>query len=146
MAYVPIYATPDQLKPVAIEDPRPTEKAGKIYVYQQYILQNEQYEGIHIIDNSDPAEPVKKAFLVVPFNTEMAIRNNYLYANSVNDLVVINMSDLMHPQVVSTTKDVLPMINQTFPPQSGFFVCPDPSKGIVVDWAMEMVDNPTCRR
>lgn len=146
MAFVPVYASPEELNAIAIEEARPTVKAGKIYVYQHYVFQNEQYKGIHIIDNSDPVNPVKTAFLSVPFNTEMAIRNNYLYANSVNDLVVIDITDLNKPQVVSTTKDAFPVISQTYPPESGYFVCPDPNKGVVVDWVLENVDKPTCRR
>ena len=39
----------------------PTKKAGKIYAYRNYVFQNELIEGIHIIDNADPAQPLKGA-------------------------------------------------------------------------------------
>lgn len=146
LAYVPVYAQPDQLEPIKIGEPRPTENAGKIYVYQQYILQNEQFKGIHIIDNANPAQPVKIAFLSIPFNTEMAIKSNRLFANSINDLVVINLTDPTHPQEVSRIKSAFPLISQSYPPDNGLFVCPDPAKGIVVDWIQKRVERADCRR
>ena len=146
IAYVPVYAETEQTEPIRIHDARPTENAGKIYVYQQYILQNEQLKGIHIIDNSDPAHPVKKAFLSIPFNTEMAIKANHLYANSINDLIVLDMTDPMHPQVVNTIKNAFPLISQTYPPENGLFVCPDPLKGVVVAWVQKRVEKADCRR
>jgi hypothetical protein len=89
---------------------------------------------------------VKRAFLSIPFNTDMAIRNNYLYANCVNDLVVIDLTEPLDPRVVSRTTDAFPMISQEYPPNSGYFVCPDPSKGVVIDWKLETVKTPACRR
>lgn len=145
-AYIPVYAQPDQLQPVSIGEPRPTENAGKIYVYQHYILQNEQYKGIHIIDNANPAHPVKIAFLSIPFNTEMAIKSNRLFANSINDLVVIDLSNPLRPQEVSRIENAFPLISQTYPPNTGLFVCPDPAKGVVVDWEYSRVEKADCRR
>ena len=145
-AYVPVYADTNHRGPMAIEATRPVTNAGKIYVYGNYIFQNEINQGVHIIDNSDPAQPVKKAFLTIPFNTEMAIRSGHLYANSISDLLVIDMTDPLHPVVVSTIKHAFPLVAQTHPPEAGYFVCPDPSKGVVVDWKFETVDKATCRR
>ena len=145
-AYVPVYADTNHRGPIAIEATRPVTNTGKIYVYGNYIFQNEINQGVHIIDNSDPTHPVKKAFLAIPFNTEMAIRSGHLYANSISDLLVINMTDPLHPEVVSTIKHAFPLVAQTHPPETGYFVCPDPSKGVVVDWKLETVDKATCRR
>ena len=145
-AYVPVYADTIHPVPVAITVSRPITNSGKIYVYGNYIFQNELNEGIHIIDNSDPPHPVKKAFLTIPFNTEMAIRSNYLYANSISDLLVIKMTDPLQPSVVKTIKNAFPLISQTYPPDAGYFVCPDPAKGVVVGWHLEFVDQATCRR
>lgn len=145
-AFVPIYADTHNLRPIALEATRPVSNAGKIYVYGKYIFQNEQHEGIHIIDNSDPSNPVKKAFLYIPFNTEMAIRANYIYANSISDILVINLANPLEPQVVNRIKNAFPLISQDYPPEGGIFQCPDPTKGIVVDWKRASVANANCRR
>ena len=61
-AFVPVYAKPDMPTTLASEDATtPTKKAGKIYAYRNYVFQNELNEGIHIIDNADPAQPLKVA-------------------------------------------------------------------------------------
>ena len=109
-AFVPVYADMNNLAPVAMGEPRSTTNPGKIYVYRNYIFQNEQNEGIHIIDNSNPSQPVKKAFLSIPYNTEMAMRSNHIYANSVTDLIVIDMNDPMQPTVVKTLKQAFPLL------------------------------------
>lgn len=145
-ASVPIYADTNHLAPVAMEASRPVSNSGKIYVYGNYIFQNELNEGIHIIDNSDRTHPVKKAFLAIPFNTEMAIKGNHLYANSISDLLVISLVDPLHPSVVNKIKHAFPLIPQTYPPDVGYFVCPDPSKGVVVGWKTEQVEKANCRR
>lgn len=145
-AYVPVYAQTDNLPAVAVEGIRATSKAGKIYAYGSYIFQNERNEGIHILDNSNPAQPKKTAFIRIPFNTEMAVRGNYIYANRLNDMLVINIQDPLHPAVVKTMADVFPLINQEHPGISGYYVCPDPAKGIVIDWELKTVDNARCRR
>lgn len=146
MAYVPVYATAAQIKSFGIEDAKPTKRPGKIYVYQQYIFQNELNEGIHVVDNTDPQHPVKKAFLTLSFNTDIAIRGNYIYANSLDDLVVIDISDPLHPQLVNRSVGAFPLVSQSHPPEQGYFVCPDPLKGKVVDWKLETVNSPACRR
>lgn len=146
MAFVPVYADTSNLHPIAMEASRPTSNAGKIYTYGKYIFQNEQNEGIHIIDNSDPAHPQKKAFLSIPYNTDMAIRSGYLYANSVNDMVVIDLSNPLQPQVKNRIEAAFPLIEQNYPPEQGMFVCPDPSKGIVAGWKLEERADAKCRR
>jgi hypothetical protein len=145
-ASVPIYADTNNMAPVAIEASRPVSNSGKIYVYGNYIFQNEQNEGIHIIDNSDRTHPVKRAFLTIPFNTEMAIKGNFLYANSISDLLVITLADPLHPSVVNKIKHAFPFIPQTYPADAGYFVCPDPSKGVVIGWKREQVKHAYCRR
>lgn len=145
-ASVPIYADTTHPVQVVMEGFRPVSNPGKIYVYGNYIFQNELNEGIHIIDNSDRQHPVKKAFLAIPFNTEMAIKGNHLYANSVSDLLVISLADPLHPSLVNKIKHAFPFIPQTYPPDGGYFVCPDPSKGVVVGWKRERVEKANCRR
>lgn len=68
-------------------------ESGKIYAYENYVLVNDIEKGIHIIDNTNPNAPVKIAFLHIPGNVDMAIKNNILYADSWIDLYVFDFSD-----------------------------------------------------
>lgn len=147
-AYVPVYVRPDTIRNVSIKttDPTPTVKAGKIYAYGNYIFQNEINKGIHVILNASGQDAKKIGFISIPYNTEMAIRGKYIYANSINNLVVIDMSDPLDPLLVKTIKDAFPLINQKYPPSKGYFVCADPNKGIVVDWELKSVKTAPCRR
>ncbi len=145
--WVPIYAIPNNLTDIGIRDKQPTENAGKIYVYNQYVLQNEQYKGFHVIDNTNPNDPQKIAFLKVPFSTEIAIKNNHLYTNNGYDLVVINISNIMQPIIVKRIANTFPLINQDHPPVSNtYFECVDKNKGVVVGWEQKANIKASCRR
>jgi hypothetical protein len=145
-AYVPVYANPSTLTQVAMESAHPTLNAGKIYAYGNYIFQNELNQGIHIIDRSR-AQPGKVAFLKVPYSTEIAVKGNYLYTNSVSDMLVIDISDPQNPVVVKRIKNAIPEVSQEYPPFSNvYFECVDPSKGVVVNWELKTVKKAMCRR
>lgn len=76
------------------ESARDMKNPGKIYVYEQYLFVNEMYDGIHILDNSDPSKPVKLAYLRIPGNTDIEVRNDFMYVNSGPDLLVLDMSNI----------------------------------------------------
>ena len=145
-AWVPVYMQPAEMDAIAISNARTTEKSGKIYAWGNYIFQNDQNKGIHIIDNTDQANPKKIAFLSIPYNSEFAVRGSYIYANNVNDLVVIDISDVLHPVVAKRIDNAFPYVNQKYPQQNGRFVCPDPSKGTVVGWELQDIKSANCRR
>jgi hypothetical protein len=146
--YVPVYAQLSGLEAISLQPPGSTVKAGKIYAYGSYIFQNDINAGIHIIDNSTAGNPRKIAFLKIPYSTELAVKGSYLYTNSVNDLVVLDIHDPQHPVEVKRIKGAFPLINQEYPPYTNvYFVCADPQKGIVVDWQLQQMTNlPSCRR
>lgn len=145
--YAPIYATVSPASTIAIEPAKPTSRAGKIYAYGSYAFQVEQYKGIHVIAHARSKEARKIAFLNVPLCTEIAIKENHLYTNNVNDLVVFNVKNPAQPQLVNRVKDAFPHISQDFPPVSNtFFECVNPSKGVVVGWEQKILHQPKCRR
>ncbi len=147
MAYVPIYATLQNASTISVEPVKPTVKAGKIYAYNQYLFQVEQFEGIHIIDNSNPQQAQKIAFIKIPMCSELAIKSGFLYTNNLNDLVVFNLNNIASPQLVNRVENAFPAITQEYPPFSNvYFECVDPSKGVVVGWKQQPVENPKCRR
>lgn len=75
------------------EDARTLQMPGKIYTKDGYLFINELKEGIHIIDNRNPQNPRALAFLRIPGNGDMAVRNNILYADSYMDLVAFDISN-----------------------------------------------------
>jgi hypothetical protein len=145
--FSPIYLQPGQVEEIKSLVVQPTVNDGKIYAYQNYIFQNEQYKGFHIIDNSNPANATKIGFLNIPLSTEISIKGNYLYTNNVSDLVVIDISNIANPVLVKRVKNAFPIIDQNYPPVSGsYFDCVDKSKGIVVGWESKTLQSPKCRR
>jgi len=79
------------------------QKAGKIYIKDKFIYLNEVDKGIHIIDNSDPSRPSQVAFLSIPGNRDIAVKDNILYADMYNDLLAI---DISNPKKVSITNRI----------------------------------------
>ncbi|MCB9224566.1 MAG: hypothetical protein H6582_10345 [Crocinitomicaceae bacterium] len=115
---------------------QPLTMAGNIYVHNNYLLVNDMDKGIHIVDNSDPASPWVSGFMKIPGNTQMSVQGNLLYANSFIDLLVIDLSNINEPQLVTRMKDVfsycLPVINDKYPVAD---IHKD--QGVVVSWNIE---------
>lgn len=148
MGMAPIYGI-GQADSIVMEAPRPIESLGKMYYKDQIIFAAEQGQGIHIIDNSNPSQPDKTAFLRISGNTDIAIKGNILYANNKVDLVAVDISQLDSIRIISRVKNVFPSLDGTglFPPNYfGYFECADPSKGIVVGWQEKMLNSPQCWR
>jgi len=103
----PIYKTVDEIrKDIQILPARNLENPGNLYYYNEYILVNEQREGVHIIDNKVPENPVNVAFIQIPGNVDMAVKNNILYADNYIDLLAIDISDPTNPVLQARTEDV----------------------------------------
>ena len=86
--------------------PQPVEKSGKIYAYQDLIFVNDRFKGVHVIDNSDPSNPQKIAFIEIAGNVDISVKNNYLYADSLTDLVVLDISDINNIRIVTRMENV----------------------------------------
>ncbi|QIP11438.1 hypothetical protein G8759_01685 [Spirosoma aureum] len=105
--FTPVTLTLRQVREgVRVEDARTLQNPGKIYTKDGYLFINEIKEGIHLIDNRNPASPEPVAFLRIPGNGDMAVRNNILYADSYMDLVAFDISDPTHPQEVSRVESI----------------------------------------
>lgn len=92
---------------VDIIAPRPIDESGKIYTYQDYIFINDKYEGVHVIDNSNPQQPQKISFIKIPGNVDVSVKDNFLFADSLMDLVVLDISDINNIQQVNRLENVL---------------------------------------
>ena len=108
--YSPVTFTANQLRQgVQIEPPQPLVNPGKIYTKDQYLFINELKQGIHIIDNRNPSSPTPVAFLRIPGNGDIAIRNNILYADSYMDLVAFDISNPAAIQAINRVRTYSPM-------------------------------------
>ncbi|UII74724.1 hypothetical protein LV716_10645 [Flagellimonas sp. HMM57] len=92
---------------LSIEVPRPIDESGKVYTYQDYIFINDKSQGIHVIDNSNPQQPRKVSFIKIPGNVDISIKDNFLYADSLMDLVVLDISDIDNIKPVNRLENVL---------------------------------------
>ena len=97
----------DFKKAIDVIAPIPMDESGKIYVYGDYIFVNEKYEGVHVVDNSDPKAPQKIAFIKIPGNVDVSVKGNYLYADSITDLIVLDISDINNIKTVNRLENVL---------------------------------------
>lgn len=111
MANVPVYLTFDELRSsFEISSGESLEKPGKIIFYGSHVFINEYQKGIHVVDLSDPSNPELKAFMEVPGNVDMAIRNDLLYAESYVDLLVIDISNPEQPALEKRIEDLFEYI------------------------------------
>jgi hypothetical protein len=105
--YTPIYTLKSTVLASINGSPaQPIVKPGQLYIKGSYIYLNDVNEGIHVIDNSDPANPVQKAFLNIPGNQNIAIRGNTLYADMYSDLLAIDISNPTQATIEDTLSNV----------------------------------------
>jgi hypothetical protein len=67
---------------------------GNICVFKNWILLVEHYKGVHVIDNTDPFNPIRVGFLRVPGCQSVAVGNGVLYVDNAVDLVGVRF----HPE------------------------------------------------
>ena len=121
---------------VAAVAPQALHNTGKIYLRGDYVFINEKYEGIHVIDNRDPASPKPVSFLRIPGNVDLAVRGNLLYADNGPDLVTIDISDPTHARPTSRVRNAfreLPMPVMG-PLEEAYQVAKRPADAVVVGW------------
>lgn len=107
---------------------------GRLYLYGDYLFLNERNIGIHVIDNSNPFDPQKISFIVIPGNTEISIREDNLYANSYVDLVTLDISDIEQISEVNRVDSIFPYDAYQNVPDDIYFSDVDETRGVVVDY------------
>jgi hypothetical protein len=107
--------------------PRNISSPGKLFMIGNYIFLNELNKGIHVIDNSNPANPVVKTFIDIPGNLDIAVKGTTLYADLYADMVVVDIADPLQARFVKSIPNVFPsrMYGNGFVPDSN---------KIIVDW------------
>ena len=117
----PIYKPVSEIRvDVTVEPARSLRAPGKMFALGNYLFINEKQEGIHVIDNSDPANPQTLAFWNIPGNVDLVIRDKYLYVDQYVDLLTIDISNMANPKVVCRAENIFPLFG--FDPVNGFLV------------------------
>ncbi|GAB3699530.1 hypothetical protein GCM10027592_25690 [Spirosoma flavus] len=125
--------------------PQPMKNVGKIYVKDTYLFINEVGSGIHIVDNRDPTNPVKLAFLFIPGNHDLAVKDSTLYADNVLDMVAFNIANPRNVRLVKRIENTFDY--PAFPSETNVrFECADRNKGVVIRWEKATVENAQCYR
>ncbi len=138
-AYQPIFMSRQQLEAsVMVKPAQPLATTGKIYNYGNYILINELFKGVHIIDNQDPRSPQNIGFIQVPGNVDFAMKSNVIYVDNAVDLVAINLADPENPYVAKRVPNVFPapMPPDNLPAeydQKGL-----PADAVIVGWKLKV--------
>lgn len=143
--YAPIYDSSSTAKEVTISGPEAIVNGGKIYTKGDFLYQVETGRGIHVINIADPRNPEKLKFIHVTGAQEMAIYDQYLYTNNINDMVILDISDFNNPTESGRIKNSFHLVDQSYPPAGGYYVCPDASRGEVIGWKLTTIYRPQCQ-
>ena len=105
-----IYGDLDEVRRTPLLDvAREVGNPGKIFISDKLLLIGEEEEGVHVVDNSDPANPVPMQFINIPGNREFYVEDNQLYAESYYDMLKIDISDVSRPVLVSRVENAFAM-------------------------------------
>lgn len=149
LGYKPIYADELALGEIASTGVQPMENVGKIILVGTTLFVNERYKGIHVIDNSNPAQPKQTGFISIPGNLELSKKGDYLYANHLEDLVTIKLEANGDVSVTDRKAGIFPdnSIDNDLTsviPFGSYIECVDASKGKVLGWERTTIVDPQC--
>lgn len=120
-SYTPILISRNSLKEsISLKPKTSIIKPAKIYYKDNFIFISERYKGVHVINNSNPSNPVNEGYIAVPGCVDMAIKNNVLYVDNAVDLVAISLSSAQQGTI-----NVLKRIENVFPE------IPPPDGGVI---------------
>lgn len=103
------------------------QSPGKIFIYDNYIFLNELDKGVHIIDNTNPSNPVVKAFINIPGNVDIAVKGNTLFADMYTDLLSIDITDPLNVKLLKNVPNIFPERTYNY----GFVAN---NNKVIVDW------------
>jgi len=139
-SWLPILMTRSQLdESIKLVSPKILYKPGKIYAMGNYFFVVESYKGIHVINNTDPKNPVIESFITAPGCVDLAIKGTTMYVDNAVDLVAIDISISTQVTVTKRIKNVFPEIvhpEWQYVP-SEFSIENRPENTIIVGWTKE---------
>lgn len=146
-ANVPVYLSYEELrKPLTLSASQVLEKPSKFWRTENHLFVSDLNKGIHIYNISNPAAPQELVFVNVPGVVDVAVKGNYLLADSYTDLLVIDISNPSSPSEVKRLTDVFEYNPFKVEAKTGYpVVAPDKAKGVVIGWNIEKVkDEQAC--
>lgn len=139
MANSPVYMSYEELRSgVKQEASRDIKSPGKIYFKDDYLFINEPMEGVHVLDMHDPENPDPVAFIAIPGNVDIAIKENVLYADSYVDLVAIDVSNVNDMKEVGRSQDIFPYVLPQYDVEHRVADVNE-ERGVVVGWELKEV-------
>lgn len=141
----PIYMSHDEFaNKVLNSEPRSLSNPGKIHIKGDMLFIVEQYEGIHVIDNTNPSSPQTLSFIEIPGVVDVASRGYTLYVDSYTDLVALDISDRNAIKEIGREAGVFTQNNNFFnslpPTNNQYPIGPiDPALGVVIGWKVETI-------
>ncbi len=139
----PVYGIDTILKKISWSaTPAILKDAGNIYVKGNYLYQVETGNGIHVINNSNPATAARIGFITINGCSQISIKGNILYSNNYDDMVMIDISNINAIKEVARTKMAFPTGRQYYPfsspKEAGYYQCPR-TDSLVVGWVKDSV-------
>ena len=139
----PIYAADSTAKIIRyIPQKQVIVSAGNIYAMGNYIFQIDNGRGIHVIDNTIPAQADRIGFIVVNGCAQISIKGTYIYTNSYADLVTLDMANPLCLHEVNRIKGAFPEFLYSYPlaqpEESGYYICPR-YDSVVVGWVKDSI-------
>ena len=129
--YEPVYSSMEEIRnSVELLPPTDLKQVGKIYFNNGYLFINEPNEGVHIIDNRVPSNPINLSFINIPGAFDLAVKGNILFSDSYMDLVAI---DISNPAVVKE----LGRIEGLFEEYNSYGYYASSELGVVTDWKLK---------
>jgi len=127
---------------------QPVGKLQSFVVFRDYLLVTERDRGIHVLDNTDPEDPVGKCFWHIPGIRNFTIANNNLLVPVGSRLVTIDVSDVDNVFLRSIQEDFFEDADTNVFPEGyvGSFECVDNKQGVVIGWEETQLDRPKCWR
>ncbi len=128
---------------IRVEAPQQTNSDGKIYVAADMLFYIAQESGVHIFNNHNPAVPMNMAFINIPGVHDIAVKDNFLYADNFVDLLVFDISNINNITLVKTLQNAI-QFYPAYPDDAEFYdwqIYPQEGE-IVTGYALERRARP----
>lgn len=141
--WVPVYEDASKAKEIESLPPKAVVTAGKIYAYRDFVYQLEENKGIHVY-RLEGKQPKPLFFIQVYGAQEMSIREDKLYTNNFQDIVILDIANPQSLREIGRLHKAFDMRINTVPPTNGYFQCVDSTKGVVVGWELQHDIEASC--